>query len=235
MPMTNLNTNDAVELAELLQFLHDWFAADPPPGFVDRSTTSSDAGPTTSFNCADLNRFTFLIGASDGEGLFIPNSNNNRFPEGNRRAGRTTRPGDGSHCSQRSRSNVDPPPNLASKFSELKTALASEARVMARSDEFPRQSPRGTTGERINKRSIGFPGCALHVNYDLDTDFRAAAELPDIEASRDRGTAVAHSQAAVPVRSAAGSRRGVQVVAVAVPESSARYGSTCAPGAAPTM
>jgi hypothetical protein len=29
MPTTTLDTSDAVELAELLQFLHDWLAADP--------------------------------------------------------------------------------------------------------------------------------------------------------------------------------------------------------------
>jgi hypothetical protein len=29
MPTMNLNTNDAVELAELLRFLHDWLGADP--------------------------------------------------------------------------------------------------------------------------------------------------------------------------------------------------------------
>lgn len=36
MPTVNLDTGDAVELAELLQFLHDWLAADP-----DRLSTGS--------------------------------------------------------------------------------------------------------------------------------------------------------------------------------------------------
>jgi len=70
MPAVNLDTGDAAELAELLQFLRDWLAADPDRlgeslnGFV-----GSGAYDLVGLR-VDLNRFTFLLGASDGEGLF---------------------------------------------------------------------------------------------------------------------------------------------------------------------
>jgi hypothetical protein len=70
MPTVNLDTGDAVELAELLQFLHDWLAADPGrlgeslSGFVGSRAYDVDQLRV------DLNRFVFLLGGSDGEGLF---------------------------------------------------------------------------------------------------------------------------------------------------------------------
>jgi hypothetical protein len=70
MPSVNLDTCDAVELVELLRFLHDWLAADPDRlgeslgGFV--GSRAYDAVQLR----VDLNRFTFLLGGSDGEGLF---------------------------------------------------------------------------------------------------------------------------------------------------------------------
>jgi hypothetical protein len=74
MPTTNLDTSDIVELAELLQFLHDWLATDPTRlgeslnGFV--RSRAYDLGELQ----ADLNKFIFLLGASDGESLFGPES-----------------------------------------------------------------------------------------------------------------------------------------------------------------
>jgi hypothetical protein len=74
MPAVNLDNGDAVELAELLQFLHDWLAADPDrlgeslSGFV-----GSRAYDLVELR-ADINRFTFLLGGSDGEGLFARES-----------------------------------------------------------------------------------------------------------------------------------------------------------------
>jgi hypothetical protein len=66
----NLDAADAAELAELLQFLHDWLAADADrldaslSGFV-----GSRAYDTIQLR-ADLNRFTFLLGGCDGENVF---------------------------------------------------------------------------------------------------------------------------------------------------------------------
>jgi hypothetical protein len=70
MPTENLDTGDAAELAELLQFLHDWLEADS-----DRLGESlSDFVGSRAYDATqlrfDLNRFTFLLGSSDGEGLF---------------------------------------------------------------------------------------------------------------------------------------------------------------------
>jgi hypothetical protein len=70
MSVVNLDTGDAVELAELLQFLHDWLAADAGrlgeslSGFV--GSRCYDLAELR----AGLDRFTFLLGSSDGEGLF---------------------------------------------------------------------------------------------------------------------------------------------------------------------
>ena len=61
-----------VELGQLLQFLDDWLAADH--GAVDASLTrfvGCGAYGTQSLR-DDLARFTFLLGESDGEGIFLP-------------------------------------------------------------------------------------------------------------------------------------------------------------------
>lgn len=74
MPTVNLDTGDTVELAELLQFLHDWLAADTDRlgeslgGFMGSRAYHVD------HLRADLNRFVFLLGGSDGEGLFAHES-----------------------------------------------------------------------------------------------------------------------------------------------------------------
>lgn len=70
MPTVNLDTGDAAELPELLQFSHHRLAADPDrlgeslSGFV--GSRAYDIGQLR----GDLNRFTFLLGGSDGQGLF---------------------------------------------------------------------------------------------------------------------------------------------------------------------
>jgi len=68
----NVSPDDAMELGQLLQFLDDWLATDHGP--VDDSLTrfvGCDAYGVQSLR-HDLARFTFLLGESDGEGLFSP-------------------------------------------------------------------------------------------------------------------------------------------------------------------
>jgi hypothetical protein len=72
MPAISLDAADAFELAELLQFLAGWLTADPATlspsllAYVGHPAYGPDALR------ADLNRFTFLLGGSDGENLFGP-------------------------------------------------------------------------------------------------------------------------------------------------------------------
>jgi hypothetical protein len=68
----NLSPDDAMELGQLLQFLDDWLATDHGP--VNESLTrfvGCDAYGAGSLR-DDLTRFTFLLGESDGEGIFSP-------------------------------------------------------------------------------------------------------------------------------------------------------------------
>ena len=73
MPIMHLDTSDAAELAEPLQFLNDWLASDHNHldasliRFVGNRAYHLDQLRT------DLNRFTFLLGGNDGEPLFQPN------------------------------------------------------------------------------------------------------------------------------------------------------------------
>jgi len=70
MPQTTLDTGDAIELAELLQFLSGWLARDP--GRLGASLADYVGHPA--YNVGelrqDLDRFTFLLGGDDGESLF---------------------------------------------------------------------------------------------------------------------------------------------------------------------
>jgi hypothetical protein len=70
--MPNLDTGDATELAELLQFLNDWLASDPT--HLDASLTRfvGADGYDLRTLLTDLDRFTFLLGGNDGEALFRP-------------------------------------------------------------------------------------------------------------------------------------------------------------------
>lgn len=68
----HLAADDAMELGQLLQFLDDWLATDRGP--VNDSLTrfvGCEAYGVESLR-DDLARFTFLLGESDGEGLFSP-------------------------------------------------------------------------------------------------------------------------------------------------------------------
>ena len=70
MTGVTLNATDAAELAEMLQFLADWLQRDP--GRLSASLEDFVGHPAynTSQLRADLDRFTFLLGGSDGEPLF---------------------------------------------------------------------------------------------------------------------------------------------------------------------
>jgi hypothetical protein len=72
MPEVKLDAADAAELAEMLQFLSEWLARDPDrlgawlAQFVGHPAYGLDELR------ADLERFIFLLGGSDGEPLFGP-------------------------------------------------------------------------------------------------------------------------------------------------------------------
>jgi hypothetical protein len=72
MPSTSLDTADAIELAELLQFLAGWLAADPAtlsPSLL--AYVGHPAYGLDTLRC-DLDRFAFLLGGNDGEYLLEP-------------------------------------------------------------------------------------------------------------------------------------------------------------------
>ncbi len=71
MPQITLDTGDAAELAEMLTFLSSWLSGSQKPAldesfaaFVGHTAYNTDALR------ADLHRFAFLLGVSDGEELF---------------------------------------------------------------------------------------------------------------------------------------------------------------------
>jgi len=67
-----LDASDAAELAEMLQFLSDWLRRDPGrPGAWLEEFVGHPAYGTGQLR-SDLDRFTFLLGGSDGEPLFGP-------------------------------------------------------------------------------------------------------------------------------------------------------------------
>ena len=68
----NVSPDNAFELGQLLQFLDDWLATDR--GAVNESVTcfvGCYAYGVRSLR-RDLARFIFLLGESDGKGLFSP-------------------------------------------------------------------------------------------------------------------------------------------------------------------
>jgi len=71
MPGITLNPVDAAELAETLTFLTQWLSGSQKPALAE-SFTAFVGHPAynTDALCADLHRFAFLLGASDGEELF---------------------------------------------------------------------------------------------------------------------------------------------------------------------
>ena len=71
MPGITLNPVDAAELAETLTFLTQWLSGSQKQALAE-SFTAYVGHPAynTDALCADLHRFAFLLGASDGEELF---------------------------------------------------------------------------------------------------------------------------------------------------------------------
>ena len=71
MPGITLDPVDAAELAEVLTFLTQWLSGSQQH-ILAESFTAFVGHPAynTGTLCADLRRFVFLLGASDGEELF---------------------------------------------------------------------------------------------------------------------------------------------------------------------
>jgi hypothetical protein len=71
MPQISLDLADAAELAEMLSFLIDWLSGSQKQALAG-SLTAFVGHPAynTDALCADLHRFAFLLGVSDGEELF---------------------------------------------------------------------------------------------------------------------------------------------------------------------
>ena len=72
MPAMNLDMSDAAELAELLQFLRDWFASGHDHLRAELEAFVGNTRYDLQQLRADLDRFTFLLGGNDGEPFFQP-------------------------------------------------------------------------------------------------------------------------------------------------------------------
>ena len=71
MPDINLDLSDAIELAELLTFLADWISSNQHQTLTDSLTAFvGHRGYDVDELAANLHRFVFLLGQSDGEQLF---------------------------------------------------------------------------------------------------------------------------------------------------------------------
>jgi hypothetical protein len=71
MPGITLDLADAAELAEMLAFLADWLTGSQKQALAGSLTAfAGHPSCTTEALCADLHRFAFLLGVSDGEELF---------------------------------------------------------------------------------------------------------------------------------------------------------------------
>jgi hypothetical protein len=69
-----LDLTDAAELGQLLGFLDDWLGADRATLEESLGRFIGPAGYDLDQLRADLRRFAFLIGDTDGEALFGPES-----------------------------------------------------------------------------------------------------------------------------------------------------------------
>lgn len=69
MPSTSIDTVDAAELAELLQFLTNWLASHADHLGASLAAFFAATATRSSSQCIDLHRFTFLLGGNDGEVL----------------------------------------------------------------------------------------------------------------------------------------------------------------------
>jgi hypothetical protein len=72
MPDMILDAGDAAELAEMLQFLSDWLARDPRHLGASLASFVGNRAYDIAQLRSDLDRFTFLLGGSEGEPLFRP-------------------------------------------------------------------------------------------------------------------------------------------------------------------
>jgi hypothetical protein len=71
MPGITLDPVDAAEPAEVLTFLTRWLSGRQKHALADSfAAFVGHPAYNTSTPCADLHRFVFLLGASDGEELF---------------------------------------------------------------------------------------------------------------------------------------------------------------------
>ena len=71
MPLITLDMADAAELAELLTFLLSWLSGSQKQTLADSfATFVGHPAYNTGTLCADLHRFAFLLGETDGEELF---------------------------------------------------------------------------------------------------------------------------------------------------------------------
>ena len=71
MPQIRLDLGDAAELAEMLTFLTGWLSGSQKQALADSfAAFVGHPAYNTDTLRADLQRFIFLLGASDGEELF---------------------------------------------------------------------------------------------------------------------------------------------------------------------
>jgi hypothetical protein len=71
MPQITLDLADAAELAEMLTFLGAWLSGSQEQTLADSlAAFAGHPACTTEALRADLHRFVFLLGVSDGEELF---------------------------------------------------------------------------------------------------------------------------------------------------------------------
>ena len=71
MPQITLDTADAAELAELLTFLTHWLSGSQKQALADSfAAFVGHPAYNTGTLRADLHRFAFLLGQTDGEELF---------------------------------------------------------------------------------------------------------------------------------------------------------------------
>jgi hypothetical protein len=71
MPRITLDPADAAEIAETLAFLTEWLSGSQKQALADSfAAFVGHPAYNTGTLCADLHRFVFLLGASDGEELF---------------------------------------------------------------------------------------------------------------------------------------------------------------------
>ena len=71
MPQITLDLGDATELAETLTFLADWLSGSQEQVLAGSlAAFAGHPGYNTETLRADLHRFVFLLGISDGEELF---------------------------------------------------------------------------------------------------------------------------------------------------------------------